>query len=111
MQNIGPKLRHELKKVGQKIVFTRGENDQSILCRNKPKLLPNSDPGIYQLDCTCKRKYIGESKKRKSQHALQSIDKTALRETGTHQEILNTRDSHGQFIWLKPKTLAISFCM
>ena len=32
MQNIGPKLRHELKKVGQKTVFTRGENEQSILC-------------------------------------------------------------------------------
>lgn len=64
MQNIGPKLRHELKKVGQKTVFTRGENEQSILCRNKPKLLPNSGPGVYQLDCTCKRKYIGESKKK-----------------------------------------------
>ena len=32
--------------------------------KNKPKLLPNSLPEVYQLDCSCNGKYIGESKKR-----------------------------------------------
>ena len=63
--NIGPKIKHEFKKIGQDITFTLGKNLQQILCeRNKPKLLPNSQPGVYQLDCSCNRKYIGESKKR-----------------------------------------------
>ena len=40
---IDPKLRHELKKVGQKITFMSGENMQRLLCKNKLKLLPNSN--------------------------------------------------------------------
>ena len=30
--------------------------------QNKPKLLPNSHPGVYQLGCSCNGKYIGDSK-------------------------------------------------
>ena len=51
--NIGPKIRKEFKKVNKDITFTSGRNLQSILCQNKPKLLPNSHPGVYQLDCSC----------------------------------------------------------
>ena len=60
--NIGPKIRKEFKKVNKKITFTSGKNLQSILCQNKPKLLPNSHPGVYQLDCSCNGRYIGESR-------------------------------------------------
>ena len=32
--------------------------------KKKPKLSPNSQPGVNQLDCSCDGKYIGKSKKR-----------------------------------------------
>ena len=35
-----------------------------MICRNKSKLLPNSFPGVYQLDRTCNPLYIGETKKK-----------------------------------------------
>ena len=44
--NIGPKIRKEFKKVNKDITFTSGKNLQSILCQNKPKLLPNSHLGV-----------------------------------------------------------------
>ena len=56
-------LRHEFTNFGQNIVFTLGENLQRILCKNKSKLLPNNNPGVYQLDCAFNVKYIGETKK------------------------------------------------
>ena len=63
--NISPKIKREFKKIGKDSTFTSGKNLQQILCqKNMPKLLPNSQPGVYQLNCLCNGKYIGESKKR-----------------------------------------------
>ena len=64
LPNIGPTWRKEFKKVNKNITLTSGKNLQSILCQNKPKLLPNSHPGVYQLHCSCNGRYIGESKKK-----------------------------------------------
>ena len=61
---IGPKIRKEFKKVNKDITFTSGKNLKSILCQNNPNLLPNSYPGVYQLDCSCNDRYIGVSKKK-----------------------------------------------
>ena len=48
--NISPKIKREFKKIGKDIAFTSGKNLQQILCqKNKPKLLPNSQPGVYQI--------------------------------------------------------------
>ena len=45
--NISPKIKREFKKIGKDIAFTSGKNLQQILCqKNKPKLLPNSQPGV-----------------------------------------------------------------
>ena len=52
------------KNLKKDITFTSDKNVRSILCQNKPKLLPNSLPGVYQLDCSCNGRYIGESKKK-----------------------------------------------
>ena len=73
---IGPKIRKEFKKVNKDITFTSGKNSQSILCQNKPNLLPNSHPGVYQSDCSCNGRYISVSKK-KYWHIAFSINKTA----------------------------------
>ena len=63
--NISPKIKRDFKKIGKDIAFTSGKNLQQILCqKNKPKLQPNSQPGVYQLDCSCNGKYIDQSKKR-----------------------------------------------
>ena len=60
--NIGPKIRKELQKVNKGVTFTSSKNLKSILRQNKPKLLPSSHPGVYQLDCSCYGRYISESK-------------------------------------------------
>ena len=63
--NISSKIKRKFKKIGKDIAFTSGKNLQQILCqKNKLKLLPNSQLGVYQLDCSCNGKYIGKSKKR-----------------------------------------------
>ena len=42
-QNLGKNF----KMVNKDITFTPGKYSQSILCQNKPKLLPNSHSGVY----------------------------------------------------------------
>ena len=45
--NVSPKIKREFKKIGKDIAFMLGKNLQQILCqKNKPKLLPNSQPGV-----------------------------------------------------------------
>ena len=61
---LGPKLRKEFKEFGIKTIFTSGRNLKNLIRRNKSKLLLNSFPGVYQLDCTCNALYIGETKKK-----------------------------------------------
>ena len=61
---LGPKLRKEFKKKDIKTVFTSRPNLKSILCQNKSKLIPNSYPSVYALNCSCNAKYIGETKKK-----------------------------------------------
>ena len=34
------------------------------MCQNKSKLIPNSYPGVYTLNCSCNAEYIGETKKK-----------------------------------------------
>ena len=53
----------KFKIVNKDITFTSGKNLQSILCQNKPKLLPNSHPGVYLLDCSCNGKLANQRKK------------------------------------------------
>ena len=50
---IGPKLRKELRKSECKDIFTSATNLKNILCNNKSKLLPNSYPAVYELNCDC----------------------------------------------------------
>ena len=42
-------MKREFKKIENDISFTSGKNVQQILCQeNKPKLLSNSEPRVYQ---------------------------------------------------------------
>ena len=78
-----------------------------MICRNKSKLLPNSFPGVYQLDCTCNALYIGETKKkvitRTIEHQQDSFN-GKWESSGATEHCL---ECHGQFNWINPKTLSI----
>lgn len=104
---IGPKLRKIYKKQGFKIAFSSGRNLKEILCNNKSKLLPNSFPGVYQLDCSCGGVYIGETKKkvltRSIEHQVDSMNGNWSASGATE----HTKSCHGHFDWLHPKTLCI----
>ena len=107
--NISPKIKREFKKIGKDIVFTSGKNLQQILCqKNKPKLLPNSQPGVYQLDCSCNGKYIGESKKRVLTRCIEHQQDSMSGKWESSGATEHTKECHGQFDWLHPKTVRIS---
>ena len=77
-----------------------------MICRNKSKLLPNSFPGVYQLDCTCNALYIDENKKkvitRTIEHQQDSFNGN-WKSSGATEHCL---ECHEQFNWINPKTLS-----
>ena len=105
--NIGPKIRKEFKKVNKDITFTSGKNLQSILCQNKPKLLPNSHPGVYQLDCSCNGRYIGESKKKVLTRCIEHQQDSIKGNWESSGATEYTKECHGQFNWIHPRTIAV----
>ena len=103
---LGPKLIQEFSKFGIKTIFTSGRNLKNLICRNKSNLLLNSFPGVYQLDCTRNALHIGETKKkvitRTIEHQQDSFNRKWGRLGGTEHFL----ECHGQFNWIKPKTLS-----
>ena len=76
--------------------------------KNKPKLLPNSQPGVYQLDCSCNGKHIGESKKRVLTRRIEHQQDSMSGKWESSGAPEHTKECHGQFDWLHPKTVRIS---
>ena len=73
---VSPKLRKAYRQAGYKVAFKANQNLESILTKkNKVKLPPNSQPGVYKIPCGCEKvpPYIGKTKvritKRVNQHA------------------------------------------
>ena len=61
---LSPKLKKVFRTAGYQPVFKSGKNLKDILsAKNKPKLPPNSYPGVYKIDCDCGKTYIGETRK------------------------------------------------
>ena len=103
---LGPKLRKEFKNKKIKTIFTLGANLKFILCQNKLKLIPNSYPGVYTLNCSCNAEYIGETKKKVITRTIdnqQDSIKGKWESSGATELCL---ECHGQFNWLHPKTLS-----
>ena len=104
---IGPKIKKEIQKFGFRVAFKTGPNLNSILCKNKDKLMPNSYPGVYELKCSCGSAYNGETKKkvitRSIEHQQGSIKGNWTSSGATE----HTKEYHGCFDWLHPKTLSI----
>ena len=79
-----------------KIAFTSGKNLQQILCqKKKPKLLPNSQPGVYQLECSCNGKYISESKKRVFTRCIEHQQDSISGKLESSAPTEHTKESHG----------------
>ena len=106
MQYHTSKLIKEFNVFGIKTIFTSGQNLKNLICRNKSKLLPNSFPGVYQLDCTYNALYIGETKKkvitRTTEHQQDSLNGKWESSDATEHCL----ECHGQFNWIKPKTFS-----
>ena len=107
--NISPKIKREFKKIGKDIAFMLGKSLQQILCqKNEPKILPNSQPGVYQLDCSSIGKHIGESKKRVLTRCIELQQDSMSGKWEPSGATEHTKEYHEQFNWLHPKTVRIS---
>ena len=66
---VSPQLKKAFRRAGYKVVFKANQNLQAILSKkNKVKLNPNSQPGVYKIPCSCRKvpPYIGKTKLRVS---------------------------------------------
>ena len=77
-----------------------------MICRKKSKLLPNSFPGVYQLDCTCSALYIGETKMKVITRTIEHQQDSFNRKWESSGATEHCLECHGQFNWIKPKTLS-----
>lgn len=105
---ISPKLRKVFKNAGYTPVFKSPQNLQNLLnAKNKPRLPTNSYPGIYKLECSCGKCYIGETglkiSSRISQHKISSNQGNG--KNSAVAEHLKT--CRGNFQWNSRNTLKI----
>ena len=105
---LSPKLRKIYRKAGYKVVFKSPNNLERILTsRNKSRLPPNSQPGVYLHKSTCSREYIGHTKKQirtRTEEHQNNIEK------GRHEQpIAHHLHACGCAIdWEKSQTLKVS---
>ena len=64
ISNISPKIKRVIKKRERYYLHVGKKSTRNSLTKKPPKLPPDSQLGLYHLDCLCNEKYIGESKKR-----------------------------------------------
>ena len=68
--------------------------------------MPNSYPGVYELSCDCGGKYIGETKKRVLTQSIEHQEDSMTGKWEASGATEHSKDCHGRFNWLHPKTLA-----
>ena len=74
--------------------LSSGKNLQSILCQNKPKLLPNSHPEV---------ELFMQGRYRCTEHQKDSINGNWESSGATE----HPKECHQQFNWIHPRTMAI----
>ena len=105
---LSPKLRKVYKSAGYKTIFKSGANLSTILTsKNKTKLPPNSQPGVYKLSCDCGKSYVGETgckiASRIQQHQ-NTIHNGQWEQSGVSE---HTKTCHGQINWNNVETLKV----
>ena len=78
-----------------------------MLCNNKSKLIPNSNPGVYKLTCSCGAVYIGETKKRVLMRCIEHQENYMKGKWDASGATEHSRECDGVFDWIHSKTLAI----
>ena len=97
-----------IRKADCVVSFKSPRNLESILTtKNKPKLPPNSQPGVYFIPTGCKSGYTGETKKRIRTRNTEHEKAVFCGDTkndsiAEHKDICNC-----QIDWEKTKTLAV----
>ena len=83
-----------------------GRNLKYLIGRKTSKLLPNSFPGFYQLYCTCIVLYNGETRKKVIIRTIEHQQNSFNRKWGSSGSTEHCLECHGQFYWVKSKTLS-----
>ena len=68
-------------------------------------MLPNSFPGLYQLDCTCNALYIGETNKKVNTRTIEHQQDSFNGKWDNSGAIEHCLECPGQFNRINPKTL------
>ena len=79
----------------------------NILCNNKTKLPPNSNPGVYQKKRTCGSIYIGETKKKIISRSIEHQRACKNEKWSSSGATEHSKTCRGSFDWLNPKTIAV----
>nr|XP_047132469.1 uncharacterized protein LOC124811196 [Hydra vulgaris] len=88
---VGLKLRKELRK-------------QNI----KTKLPPNTNPGVYQLKCSCNSIYIGETKKKVISRCIENKKNSVKGKWASSGATEHSKSCQGTIDWFHPKTISIA---
>ena len=67
------------------------------LTKKNPKLPPDTQLGVYQLDCLCNEKYIGESKRRVLTQCIVHQQDSMSRKWESPGAAEHRKEWHGQF--------------
>ena len=103
---MGPKRKKEIKKFGFRLAFQTGPNLNNILCKNKDKVIPNSYPGVYELKCSCVPVDNSETKKKIISRSIEHQQESIKGNWSSSGATEHTKECHGHFDWLHPKTLS-----
>ncbi|XP_065672234.1 uncharacterized protein LOC136090054 [Hydra vulgaris] len=107
-----PKLSNQLKQifksVGYTPVFKSPKNLQQLITqKNKPRLPNNSYPGVYKLECSCGKLYVGETKLKVSTRICQHQKHTFEGKWKNSTVAGHSRNCHGAFGWNNNNTVKV----
>ena len=108
ISNISPKIKRVIKKRERYYLHVGKKSTRNSLTKKPPKLPPDSQLGLYPLDCLCNEKYIGESKKRVLKQCIVHQQDSISRKWVSPGAAEHRKEWHEQFYWLHPKTVRIS---
>ena len=72
-------------------------NSENILSKNKDKLVPNSYPGVYQLECLCGSIYNGETKKNIISRSIEHQQERIKGNWSSSGATEHTKECYGHF--------------
>jgi predicted GIY-YIG superfamily endonuclease len=105
---VSVKLKKTFRKAGFKAVFKSGNNLSAILtARNKCKLPKNSSPGIYKVNCSCGKYYIGETKLKVSTRLKQHQKNSFLGNTAHSGLCQHDSVCEGDIQWEEAETIKV----